>query len=94
MLYDFSSPRGAYAPFLAFYVYGVLRVLGALLRLVRARGAFTYEALPTVIQTRRWDEEFEGLLGSAGFGDVGRKRLSGGAATGFWATKVVARPAR
>jgi len=87
VLYDFSSPRGAYAPFLAFYVYGVLRILGAVLRLVRARGAFTYEALPTVIQTRRWDEEFEGLLRSAGFGDVGRKRLSGGAATGFWATK-------
>ncbi len=87
VLYDFSSPRGAYAPFHAFYVYGVLRILGALLRLVDAKGALTYEALPSVIQTRRWDETFEAMLKSAGFRDVGRKRLSGGAATGFWATK-------
>jgi demethylmenaquinone methyltransferase/2-methoxy-6-polyprenyl-1,4-benzoquinol methylase len=87
VLYDFSRPRGAYAPFLAFYVYGVLRIIGALLRLVGARGAFTYEALPSVIQTRPWDDEFGGLLRSAGFRDVGMKRLSGGAATGFWGTR-------
>jgi demethylmenaquinone methyltransferase/2-methoxy-6-polyprenyl-1,4-benzoquinol methylase len=87
VLYDFSSPRGVYAPFLAFYVYGVLRVLGALLRTAGAGSAFTYEALPAVIQTRRWDDSFEELLTSAGFRDVGRKRLSGGAATGFWATR-------
>jgi demethylmenaquinone methyltransferase/2-methoxy-6-polyprenyl-1,4-benzoquinol methylase len=87
VLYDFSSPRGMYAPFLAFYVYGVLRIFGAVLRLVDAGSAFTYEALPTVIQTRLWDETFEAILRSAGFSDVGKKRLSGGAATGFWATK-------
>jgi ubiquinone/menaquinone biosynthesis methyltransferase len=87
VLYDFSSPRGAYAPFHAFYVYGVLRIVGALLRLVDAKGALTYEALPSVIRTRRWDETFEAMLKSAGFRDVGRKRLSGGAATGFRATK-------
>ena len=39
VLYDFSSPRGPFAPFHAFYVYGVLRILGALLRLVDAKGA-------------------------------------------------------
>jgi len=87
VLYDFSSPRGVYAPFLAFYVYGVLRIFGAVLRLVDADSAFTYEALPSVIQTRLWDETFEEILRSAGFRDVGRKRLSGGAATGFSATK-------
>jgi demethylmenaquinone methyltransferase / 2-methoxy-6-polyprenyl-1,4-benzoquinol methylase len=87
VLYDFSSPRGVYAPFLAFYVYGVLRIFGAVLRQVDADSAFTYEALPSVIQTRLWDETFEAILRSVGFRDVGRKRLSGGAATGFWATK-------
>src|SRR5580698_5151678 len=87
VLYDFSSPRGVYAPFLAFYVYGVLRIFGAVLRLVDAGSAFTYEALPSVIQTRLWDETFGEILRSAGFRDVGRKRLSGGAATGFWATR-------
>ena len=89
VLYDFSSPRGVYAPLLAFYVYGVLRIIGALLKRVDAGAAFTYEALPSVIQTRRWDESFEGVLMSAGFRDVGRKRLSGGAATGFWATRIL-----
>ena len=87
VLYDFSSPRGAYAPFLAFYVYGILRVLGSLLRLVDAGSALTYAALPSVIQTRRWDETFEAVLRAAGFSRVGRKRLTGGAATGFWATR-------
>jgi demethylmenaquinone methyltransferase/2-methoxy-6-polyprenyl-1,4-benzoquinol methylase len=87
VLYDFSSPRGFYAPFLALYVYGALRAFGAVLRAVDARSAFTYEALPSVIQTRRWDETFREALGSAGFRDLGSRRLSGGAATGFWATR-------
>jgi len=88
VLYDFSRPRGEYAPFLAFYVYGVLRIFAALSRMVGSRGSLTYEALPDVIQTRRWDETFETILRSAGFRDIGRKRLTGGAATGFWATRT------
>ncbi len=87
VLYDFSRPRGAYAPFLAFYVYGVLRILGTLMRLVGSKGAFTYQALPSVIRDRPWDETLGGVLISAGFRDVGRKSLSGGAATGFQATR-------
>jgi demethylmenaquinone methyltransferase/2-methoxy-6-polyprenyl-1,4-benzoquinol methylase len=87
VLYDFSRPRGLLAPFVGFYIYGVLKVFGALLRLVDASDALTYEALPDIIRTRKWDETFESTLKSAGFVDVGQKRLSGGAATGFRATK-------
>lgn len=87
VLYDFSRPRGAYAPFLAFYVYGVLRAIGLVTRLTGSGSALTYEALPSVIQERRWDDEFEGALSSAGFRQIGIRRLSGGAATGFRATK-------
>ncbi len=87
VLYDFSRPRGLFAPFVGFYIYGVLRVLGALLRLTDANDALTYEALPEIIRTRRWDGTFGSTLGSVGFRDVELKRLSGGAATGFRAAK-------
>lgn len=87
VLYDFSRPRGVYAPFLAFYVYGVLRAIGLFMRLRGSSSAFTYEALPSVIQGRQWDDEFDGALSSAGFREIGMRRLSGGAATGFCATK-------
>lgn len=87
VIYDFSRPRGVMRPFVAFYVYGVLRAVGSLLRAFRAKDALTYEALPALIRTRKWDDGFEDTLRSAGFRHVGRKHLSGGAATGFWATR-------
>jgi demethylmenaquinone methyltransferase / 2-methoxy-6-polyprenyl-1,4-benzoquinol methylase len=87
ILYDFSRPRGAYAPLLAFYVHGVLRAIGLVMRLTGSSAAFTYEALPSVIQERRWDDDLGGVLTSAGFREIGVKRLSGGAATGFSAIR-------
>ena len=87
VLYDFSRPRGALAPFLALYVYGFLRLMGVAMRLVGSSGAFTYQALPSVIRERRWDDTLAGVLSSAGFRKIGARRLSGGAATGFSAVK-------
>lgn len=87
VLYDFSSPRGPFAPFHALYVYGALRVFGKVLRPLDPDAAFTYEALPEVIRSRIWDEGFGGTLEFAGFSLVGSRRLTGGAVTGYWATK-------
>jgi demethylmenaquinone methyltransferase/2-methoxy-6-polyprenyl-1,4-benzoquinol methylase len=87
VLYDFTSPRGPFAPFHAFYVYGAMRMLGVLLKPADSGLAFTYEALPGVIQTRRWDGSFGAELEAVGFTEIGSKRLSGGVVTGFWATK-------
>lgn len=87
VMYDFSSPKGAFAPFHALYVYGGLRLFGSAIRLVDPELALTYEALPEVIRSRLWDREFDAALLSAGFRDPKSQRLTGGAVTGFWATK-------
>jgi demethylmenaquinone methyltransferase / 2-methoxy-6-polyprenyl-1,4-benzoquinol methylase len=87
LLYDFTRPSGPLAPFLAFYEYGVLRIFGAVLRRVGSRLAFTFEALPSLISKRRWDDSFAQELRAKGFSGIGSKRLSGGAVTVFWATK-------
>jgi demethylmenaquinone methyltransferase/2-methoxy-6-polyprenyl-1,4-benzoquinol methylase len=86
-MYDFSRPRGFFAPFHAFYAYGVLRVIGVLLKPVDPGLAFTYEALPSVIRERPWDDSFGSLLEGRGFSAIGSRRLSGGVITAFWATK-------
>jgi len=86
-LYDFSRPRGMFAPFHAFYAYGVLRIIGLILKPVAPGMAFTYEALPSVIRERPWDDSFAAELGEAGFSRVGSKRLSGGVVTAFWGMK-------
>ena len=87
VLYDFSSPRGLFAPFHALYVYGVLKILGKLLQRLDPETAFTYLVLPDVIRSRIWDSGFEETLRSAGFSRVGSKRLTGGVVTGYWAKK-------
>jgi len=88
VLYDFSSPRGPFAPFHALYVYGALRLFGRILRPFDPDAAFTYEALPEVIRSRIWDANFGETLKSAGFSPVGSRRLTGGVVTGYWATKA------
>jgi demethylmenaquinone methyltransferase / 2-methoxy-6-polyprenyl-1,4-benzoquinol methylase len=87
VLYDFSSPRGPFAPFHALYAYGILKILGKLLQHLDPQTAFTYLVLPDVIRSRVWDSGFEEILKSAGFAHVGRKRLTGGVVTGYWAQK-------
>jgi ubiquinone/menaquinone biosynthesis C-methylase UbiE len=87
VLYDFSSPRGPFAPFHALYVYGALRIFGRALRPLDPDAALTYEALPEVIRSRIWDEHFDETLESAGFSQVGNRRLTAGVVTGYWATK-------
>jgi len=87
VIYDFTRPRGLSAPFLAFYTYGVLRGMGLVLSRVKAGQALTFEALPTVIRERRWDDSFALTMEVAGFLGVGKKRLSGGAVTAFWGEK-------
>jgi demethylmenaquinone methyltransferase/2-methoxy-6-polyprenyl-1,4-benzoquinol methylase len=80
-MYDFSAPRGKFGPLHAFYVYGALPTAGRLIRLVDKDLAFTFEYLPEVIRTRRWDEEVVGEMQSQGFTDVVRTPLSGGVVT-------------
>ncbi len=88
LLYDFSSPRGFFAPFHAFYVYGVLRIFGVLLRQVDPGLAFTYQALPSVIRERKWDDHFGRLMSACGFSEIGERRLSGGVVTAYWGKKA------
>jgi demethylmenaquinone methyltransferase / 2-methoxy-6-polyprenyl-1,4-benzoquinol methylase len=87
LLYDFSRPRGIFAPFHAFYVYGLLRIFGQMLDRIDPQTAFTYQALPTVIQERKWDDSFGGVLRECGFSEIGDRRLSGGVVTAFWGKK-------
>lgn len=87
VLYDFSSPRGLFAPFHAVYVYGMLKVFGRIVGTFDQDAAFTYQVLPEIIRSRIWDDRFEEVLRTEGFAQVGRKSLTGGVVTGFWATK-------
>jgi demethylmenaquinone methyltransferase / 2-methoxy-6-polyprenyl-1,4-benzoquinol methylase len=88
VLYDFSPPKGPFAPFHAFYVYGLLKIVGRAMEPVDPDEAFTYLALPEVIRSRIWDINFRDLLQLSGFRGVGSRRLTGGVVTGFWATKA------
>ena len=87
VLYDFSSPRGPFAPFHAIYLYGALKMFGKVVNLFDPKTAFTYLVLPDVIRSRVWDEQFEEVLRSSGFSSVRSKRLTGGVVTGYRATR-------
>lgn len=65
----------------ALYVYGALPTAGRLIRLVDRDLAFTFEYLPEVIRTRRWDEGVVAEMRYQGFTDVVRTPLSGGVVT-------------
>lgn len=88
VLYDFSPPRGPFAPFHALYVYGLLKIVGRAIEPFDPDEAFTYLALPDVIRSRIWDTNFLDVLQSVGFRSIGRRRLTGGVVTGFWGTKA------
>jgi demethylmenaquinone methyltransferase / 2-methoxy-6-polyprenyl-1,4-benzoquinol methylase len=87
VLYDFSRPSGKLAPIYNVYIYGVLKLFGRLLKLIRSNSALTYEALPEVIRSRTWNDNFVELLDAVGFSSVESVRLTGGVVTGFRATK-------
>lgn len=87
-LYDFSAPAGLFAPFHALYVYGGLKLFGKAVYLVDPGTALTYKALPDVIRSRPWDRGFDTALVAAGFDDVLGERLTGGAVTGYSATRI------
>jgi len=82
-LYDFVRPRGSFWPGNAVYTYGGLRIVGKLLELGGAKNAYTFSALPTIIEKRPWEVGFAEALGRHGFSDVEEKVLPGGVAIGF-----------
>lgn len=86
-MYDFTAPRGYFALFHAFYVYGALPGAGKLIGLIDRDLAFTFEYLPEVIRTRRWDEEIVGEMLSRGFTDVEKEPLSSGVVTAVIGTR-------
>jgi demethylmenaquinone methyltransferase / 2-methoxy-6-polyprenyl-1,4-benzoquinol methylase len=92
VLYDFTRPRGFLAPFHAFYVYGVLKILGVVAARTSRELEFTFEELPEIIRHSTWDQTLREVLLERGFGGVGKKVLSGGVVTAFWGTKNPASP--
>jgi ubiquinone/menaquinone biosynthesis C-methylase UbiE len=86
-LYDFSSPRGLFAPFHAFYVFGMMRVFGWLFSRLDNGIALTFSNLPEIIRVRRWEEALLQSFEEEGFVSVSRKSLSGGVVAALQATK-------
>lgn len=92
LLYDFTRPRGFLAPFHAFYVYGVLKMLGVIAAQTSRELEFTFKRLPEIIRESTWDETLREVMLNRGFGQVGKRVLTGGVVTAFWATKSPASP--
>lgn len=87
-LYDFSSPRGLFAPFHAFYVFGMMRILGWLFSHLDSGIGFTFSNLPEIIRVRRWEDGLLEILRKEGFMGIRIKNLSGGVVTALQATKA------
>ena len=85
-LYDFSPPQGLFAVFHAFYLYGMLRLIGSVLERTRPGLAFTFKNLPEIVSVRRWDQRLEEKLVKYGFSSIKKKKLTGGVVTAFSAT--------
>jgi len=83
VLYDFSSPHGFLGIFHAFYLYGVLRLVGTLIEGAKPDLSFTFRNLPEIVSVRRWDEQLEEKLTAGGFSEIKKKRLSGGVVTAY-----------
>ena len=92
LLYDFTRPRGFLAPFHAFYVYGVLKLLGVIAGHTSRELEFTFKKLPEVIRESTWDQTLPEVMLSRGFRRVGKRVLSGGVVTAFWGTKSPTSP--
>jgi demethylmenaquinone methyltransferase/2-methoxy-6-polyprenyl-1,4-benzoquinol methylase len=86
VLYDFSRPRGLLGVFYAFYLYGVLRLVGWVLGHASPGLAFTFTNLPAIITVRRWDDGLVEKLAGHGFVTIRKTRLSGGVVTAMSAS--------
>jgi demethylmenaquinone methyltransferase / 2-methoxy-6-polyprenyl-1,4-benzoquinol methylase len=87
VVYDFAKPRGRLWPLNALYVYGGVRVVGALLEMAGLSASTTFTELPGIIAATSWDERFKETLVRAGLTPRAEKVLSGGVAVGFVADK-------
>jgi ubiquinone/menaquinone biosynthesis C-methylase UbiE len=87
VMYDFATPGGIFSPFLAFYIFGVIRLTGVFLGAARRKSASTFRRLPKIIHETTWDSSavLQFTANGASGGTV--ERLSWGAAAGFVATK-------
>lgn len=88
VIYDFTRPEGVDKVVQAFYVGGLLRLFGRLSGKAFPGLGFTLQALPKIIQDRRWDDSFGLTLEACGLEQIGRRRLSRGVVTMFWGTKT------
>ncbi len=87
-VYDFSRPSGAFAPFHAFYVYVVLKLLAGIARRTFGEVEYTFARLPGIIRKTHWVEDWRGRLGQGEFEEVGEKALTGGVVTVIWARRA------
>ena len=86
-VYDFTRPHGFVSPFLNLYIWGIIPVFGRLIATRDPSLAFTCAALPGLIKSTKWSQEFERALDENGFSKVRRESLTGGVVTVFWASK-------
>jgi demethylmenaquinone methyltransferase/2-methoxy-6-polyprenyl-1,4-benzoquinol methylase len=86
-VYDFTRPQGPLSPLLKYYELGFIPALGKLVAPLDRSVAFTFGALPGLIMSTSWSEEFRSALEENDFSDVEREALTGGVVTLFWATK-------
>ncbi len=87
VLYDFIRPTGPFLPFLALYVYGVMRIAGFLLGLAKTKEAFTFNNLPRLVGGAIWDGGIVGTFARHGVWADSTRRLSGGIVMGYVGVK-------
>lgn len=88
IVYDFSRPRGLFAPFHAFYVYGFLQILARVAKRSLGGLDYTFQKLPGIIRRTHWVESWRIRLRRGAFVNVGERALTGGVVTFFWATRA------
>ena len=86
-VYDFTRPRGLFAPLLNLYVYGFMPALGRLVAPLDASLAFTCAALPGLIRSTTWDADIGDALEENSLSGGGHEAMTGGVVTVFWASK-------
>ncbi len=86
-VYDFTRPQGPFSPLLNLYEFGFMPALGRLVAPFHPSIAFTFGALPELIKSTTWSQEFGSALVDSVFSEVQREALTGGAVTMFWASK-------
>jgi demethylmenaquinone methyltransferase / 2-methoxy-6-polyprenyl-1,4-benzoquinol methylase len=87
-VYDFSRPRGFFAPFLDYYIYGLLPVMGKVAAPIDPDLAFTCSVLPGLIRSTPWRDEMDAAIReSKDLSKEGEEQMTGGTVTLFWASK-------